>query len=83
MKQEQANEIRVRVRNDGSNVGRALRSLEVEGIGVQTWRRFQDGDDSLLLLTTNEPWRARRVLERAGFSCDTDQVAMTTPATLH
>ena len=69
-------ELVVRLDQDQDTPGAALGTLMARGLRVLAYSLHRDCSGEKLLLVAEDSWRARRILEQAGFLCRSDAVAL-------
>jgi hypothetical protein len=74
-------ELEVRIESEPSALGEVMAALAAEGIGILAYNAYTDWDGAVVLLVADDPPKAKRVLEAAGYRCNASSVVMVgTPA---
>jgi len=69
-------ELAVRIENEPTALGDVMAALAAAGIGVLAYNSYIDWDGCIVLLVTDDPPKAKRVLQAAGHKCTANSVIM-------
>jgi hypothetical protein len=69
-------ELAVRFGNQPGALARVLEVIAKEGINLLAYCSYSERDQSVMLLVTDDPYRAKAALQEAGFECKANAVVL-------
>jgi hypothetical protein len=69
-------ELAIRLGAEPGALGRVLSTVANQNVNVLAYCCYYDRDEAVVLLVTEDAWRAKAALEAAGFSCRANSVVV-------